>query len=56
MRTLARIDVPPPPVTDPGDCAKAAGLRYLTDATPGIRRKRAGRRFTYLYPDGQHCA
>jgi DNA topoisomerase-1 len=33
--------------------AKAAGLRYVTDTKPGIRRKRAGRSFTYLGPDGQ---
>jgi DNA topoisomerase-1 len=32
--------------------AKAAGLRYVTDTKPGIRRKRAGRSFTYLGPDG----
>jgi len=32
--------------------AKAAGLRYVTDAKPGICRKRAGRHFTYVGPDG----
>lgn len=32
--------------------AKAAGLRYVSDTQPGIRRKRAGRSFTYLGPDG----
>ncbi len=30
----------------------AAGLRYVTDAVPGIRRKRAGKSFTYLTADG----
>ncbi|NUQ20508.1 MAG: DNA topoisomerase IB [Gemmatimonadaceae bacterium] len=35
------------------DTAVAAGLRYVTDATPGIRRKRHGRGFVYLAPDGQ---
>lgn len=29
-----------------------AGLRYVTDSMPGIRRRRAGRGFTYLDPDG----
>jgi DNA topoisomerase I len=29
-----------------------AGLRYVTDAMPGIRRRRAGRGFTYFDPDG----
>jgi len=32
--------------------AKAAGVRYVTDATPGIRRQRCGRGFRYLSPDG----
>jgi len=33
--------------------AAAAGLRYVTDAMPGIRRHRHGRGFTYIDPDGQ---
>ncbi|HKO14636.1 MAG TPA: hypothetical protein VJU87_00255 [Gemmatimonadaceae bacterium] len=33
--------------------AHAAGLRYVTDAMPGIRRQRRGRGFTYTGPDGQ---
>ena len=33
--------------------AAAAGLRYVTDAMPGIRRKRTGRGFTYIGPDGE---
>jgi DNA topoisomerase I len=33
--------------------AAAAGLRYVTDAMPGIRRQRHGRGFTYIDPDGQ---
>lgn len=32
--------------------AAEAGLRYATDARPGIQRHRAGRGFTYLRPDG----
>jgi DNA topoisomerase-1 len=32
--------------------AEDAGLRYVTDATPGIRRMRAGRGFRYLASDG----
>jgi len=38
--------------TDPQVSAKAAGLRYVTDTRPGIRRKRAGKGFTYLNVDG----
>ena len=33
--------------------AEAVGLRYVTDAMPGIRRKRHGKGFTYTDPDGQ---
>jgi DNA topoisomerase I len=32
--------------------AEAVGLRYVTDAMPGIRRRRHGRGFTYTDPDG----
>src|SRR5690242_3577045 len=35
------------------DSAQAAGLRYVTDAEPGIRRRRAGRGFSYVDPDGR---
>jgi DNA topoisomerase I len=42
----------PLPPDDPAASARAAGLRYVTDRMPGIRRKRAGRGFTYLRPDG----
>jgi DNA topoisomerase-1 len=37
---------------DPKDAAESAGLRYLSDDRPGIRRKRAGKGFTYVAPDG----
>ena len=33
--------------------AAAAGLRYVTDGMPGIRRHRHGRGFTYIGPDGE---
>ncbi len=33
--------------------AAAAGLRYVTDAMPGIRRHRHGRGFTYIGADGE---
>ena len=38
---------------DPEATAEDAGLRYVNDAMPGIRRRRAGRGFTYLGPDGK---
>jgi DNA topoisomerase-1 len=37
----------------PVDSAKAAGLRYTTDATPGIRRRKVGTGFTYITPAGR---
>lgn len=40
-------------VTDPVESAKEAGLRYTTDAKPGIARKRAGKGFRYVGPDGE---
>ena len=33
--------------------AKAAGLRHVTDSLPGIRRRRVGRGFSYVDPDGR---
>jgi DNA topoisomerase-1 len=37
----------------PAESARAAGLRYTTDARPGIRRARRGKAFRYVDPDGQ---
>ena len=37
---------------DPVESAREAGLRYVSDDRPGIRRRRAGRGFRYLRPDG----
>jgi DNA topoisomerase I len=34
--------------TDPVESAAAAGLRYVNDAQPGIRRRRKGKGFTYI--------
>ena len=33
--------------------AEMAGLRYVTDSVPGIRRRRVGRGFSYVDPDGR---
>lgn len=38
---------------DPKESAQAAGLRYVTDAKPGIRRMKAGKGFRYVGPDGK---
>src|SRR5215213_10556741 len=39
-------------VVDPRDAAESAGLRYVSDEQPGIRRRKAGKGFTYLKPGG----
>ena len=38
---------------DPQASAEEAGLRYVTDDVPGVRRRRAGKGFTYLGTDGK---
>jgi DNA topoisomerase-1 len=38
---------------DPELHAEEAGLRYITDDQPGVRRRRAGKGFTYTGPDGK---
>src|SRR4051812_33196000 len=40
-------------VTDPVESAKAVGLRYITDAVPGIRRLKSGKGVRYVNPDGK---
>jgi len=41
------------PVTDPIKSARAAGLRYVNDNVPGIRRQRRGRGFSYVDAQGK---
>jgi DNA topoisomerase-1 len=49
-----RKPMPPPEViSDPVESAQAAGLRYVSDTQPGIRRKRAGKGFAYVGTDGK---
>jgi DNA topoisomerase I len=42
-----------PVAVAPVESAKAAGLRYVSDTSPGICRKRAGKHFSYLGLDGK---
>ena len=37
----------------PVEAARHAGLRYVSDAMPGLRRKRSGKRFAYVDPAGK---
>jgi DNA topoisomerase-1 len=46
----------PENVVDPRDAAETAGLRYVSDEEPGIRRKKAGKGFAYVGPDGKKVA
>jgi DNA topoisomerase-1 len=39
-------------VLDPEGTARSAGLHYVSDQTAGIRRRRAGKGFLYLTPQG----
>ncbi len=41
------------PVLHPAASARAAGLRYMSGEPPGIVRKRTGKSFRYLQPDGR---
>ena len=41
------------PAADSVEAARAAGLRYVTDASPGIRRVREGSSFAYVDADGK---
>src|SRR4051794_2143462 len=38
---------------DPRQAARSAGLHYVTDASPGIRRLGEPRAFSYRRPDGR---
>jgi DNA topoisomerase I len=40
------------PLLRPERSARAAGLRYVSDASPGLARKPSGGRFRYVRPDG----
>jgi DNA topoisomerase I len=41
---------------DPEVSAQEAGLRYVSDAMPGTRRRRAGKGFVYIAPDGERIS
>lgn len=40
-------------VSDSAVVAKSAGLRYVSDMSPGIKRKRIGKHFSYIGLDGK---
>ena len=40
-------------IVDPRDAAESAGLLYVSDEEPGIRRRKAGKGFAYRGPKGE---
>ena len=53
MTTAAEAVSVTPTAPDPVSSARAAGLRYTSDTKPGITRRKRGRSFVYLGPDGK---
>jgi DNA topoisomerase-1 len=47
------LEMPVEKPRDPVQSARAAGLRYVSDDMPGIRREAAGSGFRYRYPTGE---
>ena len=43
-------------IVDPKDAAESVGLRYVSDARPGIRRKKAGSGFAFTRADGSRLS
>jgi DNA topoisomerase-1 len=43
-------------IIDPKDAAESAGLRYVSDARPGIQRRKVGNGFTYTRADGSRVS
>ncbi|MBO1906710.1 DNA topoisomerase IB [Microvirga sp. 3-52] len=50
---MAESNVTSENVVDPRDAAETAGLLYVSDEEPGIRRRKSGKGFTYTRPDGK---
>jgi DNA topoisomerase-1 len=60
MRTFVLAMLQPTPLiealADPERAASVAGLRYINDTEPGIRRVKCGTGFSYRGPDGKRIA
>ncbi len=52
-RAEPRDDAPPPRVDEHRETAVRAGLAYVSDGVPGIRRERSGAGWTYHGPGGE---
>lgn len=51
-RRSAKAAMPVEIITDPVESAKAAGLRYVSDSRPGLKRLKRGKDFRYTTADG----
>jgi DNA topoisomerase-1 len=49
-------EIAAPSTAEPKQAAAAVGLRYVSDGRPGIRRRRCGKSFCYVTPDGARLA
>jgi DNA topoisomerase-1 len=47
---------PPAPPSDPVAAARFAGLRYVSDTRPGIRRRKVGRAVSYISATGERIS
>lgn len=56
MRTPLREQPSAGDLKDPAASAVRGGLRYVSDAMPGIRRERSGQGFRFRYPTGDIVA
>jgi DNA topoisomerase-1 len=56
QRALQKHEGTPAAAADPLESAKAAGLRYVSDDRPGVRRERQGDTFRYLDARGHEIA
>lgn len=52
-RPAGSAPVEPKDTSDPAAVAREAGLRYVSDESPGIRRVKRGRSMSYIDPDGR---
>jgi len=53
LPTDRQTDTQADPQAESKEAAACAGLIYVSDEEPGIRRRRAGKGFSYKWPDGQ---
>src|SRR2546430_10930637 len=52
-RPKKQVKTPPHPPMDPKQAASAVALKYVSDESPGIRRKKVGTGFTYVDAHGK---